>query len=269
MSKHSRLITAILSAMLMLTAFTFTSYAEELSDINSAPDEPSYDEPSYEQSSYVEPSYVEPSYDEPSYEQPSYVQPSYDEPSYDQPSYDNGQQGNDQTGDNNVYYDADGREYSNASDVYVGGEQTYTPPASIPDTTASYYDTSNTKVDTPTLTNSDWEAIKANLSSGSAKSSSSSGKSEFADMKADTSGQDKESYLVYIGWALLILSVIGFAYLIISKVRNRNKTELARAGKASGSSSNGPRYRDNSDYDDDYDSGSKKHKTPKNGKRYK
>ena len=262
MNKHSRIITAIISAICLLSAAVLPVFAE---DVEPSYDEPSYVEPSYVEPSYEEPSYVEPSYVEPSYVEPSYVEPSYVEPSYDEPSYV-------EPSDNNiVYYDDNGNQYSNPSDVYVGGEQTYDPPASIPDTTAGHYDTSNSKVDSPTLTDSDWEAIKADVSSQGKSSGSDS--DSFSSIKRDTGTENNGQKLLILGFALVLLSLVGFIYLIVSTVSRRKQVAAANQGGrsashgASGASSY--RYRSNDDYDDDFDAGKKKTKTPKNGKRYK
>lgn len=268
MSKHSRLITAILSAMLLVSAAVYAVSAEEISEGGDQPgesyvepsyDEPSYIEPSYDEPSYDEPSYVEPSYDEPSYDEPSYIEPSYDDPGYtDQISYD----------DNTVFYDGDGNQYSNPNDVYVGGEQTYTPPATIPETTVAPKDTSKTKVDEPTLKASDWDTIRANLSNQGKNTDTVAGTPNFRQIKTSVStGQYDIKYLV-IGIGLVLLSLLGFTYVIVSAVKRRKSTGIARANKAAASGS-GMRYRADDDYDDNYETTGKKTKKPKNGKRYK
>ena len=42
------------------------------------------------------------------------------------------------------YYDSNGNEYNSPDEVYVGGNQTYTPPASTPSTTAALFDAIDT-----------------------------------------------------------------------------------------------------------------------------
>lgn len=279
MKRHSRIIVMILSVTLLLAAFAVTANAEEISgesipDIPSTiesdvqPDPPSnasitpdpqpgYVEPSQQQSqeSYVDPepqySYVDP---EPQY---SYVE-SYDEPDYN----------SSESNEDNVYYDADGNEYSDVADVYVGGDQTYTPPASTAPS-APLYDTSKTKIDEKTLSANDWNDIKAKLS-GSKTSKSDGG--DFAFIQNNTSTDDNGHLILIIGIALVALSMFGFGYLIVSKVNRRKKTApVHAAGKSSGTPSNGNRYRSNSDYNDNFSSEktTKKSSKPKNGKRYK
>lgn len=283
MNRHSRFLTAILSVMLIAAACTVTAHAEDMP--------PSYVEPSYVEPSYVEPgqgeqsreepgqgeqsqdepSYNEPSYNEPSYNEPSYNEPSYNEPSYNEPVYDgdNGNNNNNNNNNNNtVYYDENGNAYSNSEEVYVGSNQTYTPPASTAPS-APLFDTSKTKVDENTLNANDWKDIKAKLSGSTAKASDSDGIGDFAFIQNNNSTGDNGHLIFILGIALIALSLAGFIYLIVSAVRRRKQTALAHAGKAAASSSNGNRYRANDDYADDYGDDSKPSKKPKNGRRYK
>ena len=277
MKRHSRFIVMILSVTLLLTAFTVTASAEDIGG-ESIADDPSTIEsevtPDPPSSASITPE-PQPSYVEPSQQQPqeSYVEPdpqySYVEPdpqysyveSYAEPDY------NSESSDDNVYYDADGNTYSDYSEVYVGGDQTYTPPASTAPS-APIYDTSKTKVDEKTLSASDWNDIKAKL--GGSKNAKSDG-GDFAFIQNNTSTDDNGHLILIIGIALLVLSLFGFGYLIFSAVNRRKKTALAHAGKASANQNSGKRYRSNADYDDNFSSekSSKKSSKPKNGKRYK
>ena len=321
MNRHSRFIVLILSLTLLASAFSVTANAEEVvssadtpvaadsaaveSEIPVDPPEsaiitpepqPSYvepsqqEQPSQQQQSEQQPqsqqeqpqeSYVEPeiqqsqeSYVEPIQQQESYVE-SYVEPEYNNP----------ESNDDSVYYDADGNEYSDYSDVYVGGDQTYTPPASTAPS-APIYDTSKTKVDETTLSDSDWKDIKAKLGGSSSKNSDDG---DFGFIQNNTSTDDNGHLILIIGIALLALSACGFGYLVFSAVNRRKKTALAHAGKSgqtaqtakssgksSGSHSSGKRYRSNSDYNDNFSSdnsakASQKNSSgkSKNAKRYK
>ena len=283
MSKHSRLITAFLSALMLVSAAVYAVSAEDIggeggetpggaSTVTPGEDEPapggdtSFVEPSYiepggedsasgGESSYVDPGYVDPGYVDPGSGESSYVDPGYTE----QPQYD----------ESTVFYDGDGNVYSNPNDVYVGGEQTYTPPATIPSTTVAPKDTTNTKVDEPTMKASDWDTIRASLSNQGKSAGKEVSTPNFRQIKTSVnSGQNDIKYLA-IGIGLLLLSVAGFTFVIVSTVRRRKSTGAARANKAAAASSNGMRYRADDDYDDNYNSAGKKEKKPKNGKRYK
>ena len=274
MNRHSRFITAILSVMLIASACTVTANAEDIGGDQSYV-EPSYVEPSYNEPSYNEPSQNEPSYNEPSYNEPSYNEPSYNEPSYNEgggnePGYNDGDGGNNNNNNNNnnnVYYDENGNAYSNTDEIYVGSNQTYTPPASTAPS-APLYDTSKTKVDENTLNANDWKDIQAKLSGSTAKATDTDNTGDFAFIQNNNATGDNGHLIFIIGVALIAVSLAGFVYLIISAVRRRKKNALAYAGKAA-ASSNGSRYRANDDYDDNYGDDSKPSKKPKNGRRYK
>ena len=280
MNRHSRFITAILSVMLIASACTVTAYAEDMGE-QSNNNEPSYNEPSYNEPSYNEPSYNEPSYNEPSYNEPSYNEPSYNEPSYNEPSYNDGGNNNDgyydgdggnnnnnnNNNNNTVYYDENGNAYTDSNEVYVGSNQTYSPPASTAPS-APLYDTSKTKVDENTLNANDWKDIQAKLSASTAKASDTDNTGDFAFIQNNTASGDNGHLILIIGIALIAVSVAGFIYLIVSAVRRRKQNALAYAGKAA-ANSNGSRYRANDDYADNYGDDPKPAKKPKNGRRYK
>ena len=192
-----------------------------------------------------------------------------------QQSYDGGGAGGN-TGDASTYYDGDGNEHSNPDEVYVGGDQTYTPPASTPSTTAALYDTSKEKVYDKTLSSNDWKNIREKLN-GSNASEVKNGVVDFSDMQAVASDGNNGHWLLIIGIALSLLSLAGFGYLIFAAVSRRKKTAPVQTStaKSAPAAKSGGRYRENDDYDDDYSTGEKhvKSKTksdkPKNGTRYK
>ena len=182
------------------------------------------------------------------------------------------------------YYDSNGNEYNSPDEVYVGGNQTYTPPASTPSTTAALFDTSKDKVDEKTLSSSDWDTIKSKLTASNA-SEIKTGVVDFSDMqKSNVSSGNNGHWILIIGIALTILSIAGFVYYFISS-SNRRKTAASvhtgsKPSASAASAQNGGRYRENSDYDDQYDAGAKNKKPakqakaaktnkPKNGTRYK
>ena len=281
MKRHSRFTAALLCIFFALTsACTLSVYADN-EDVNPDPGQVSYDDGGGSQTSYDDGGQT--SYDDGG--QTSYDdggQTSYDDgqSSYDgggQTSYDGGGQtsysGSGSGG--GTYYDGDGNEYSDPGDVYVGGDQTYVPPASAPSTTAALYDTSKEKVYDKTLSSSDWKSIKEKLN-GSNASEVKNGVVDFSDMQAVASDGNNGHWLLIIGIALALLSFAGFGYLIFSAVSRRKKTANVHSGgsKYSAASASGGRYRENDDYDDDYSTekhvkSKAKSDKPKNGTRYK
>ena len=288
MKRHSRFTAALLCIFFALTsACTLCVYADN-EDNNPGEGQISYDDGG--QSSYDDGGQT--SYDDGG--QSSYDdggQSSYDDggqSSYDdggQTSYDDGGQtsysGGGQTSysgggsGGGTYYDGDGNQYSDPDDVYVGGDQTYVPPASTPSTTAALYDTSKEKVYDKTLSSSDWKSIKEKLN-GSNASEVKNGVVDFSDMQAVASDGNNGHWLLILGIALALLSFAGFGYLIFSAVSRRKKTANVHSGggKYSAASASGGRYRENDDYDDDYSTekhvkSKAKSDKPKNGTRYK
>lgn len=162
--------------------------------------------------------------------------------------------------DDYIYYDSDGNTYSDYSEMYVGGDQVYTPPATVAPS-APLYDISQTKVDENTLTSSDWNDIKAKLN-GSSKANASDG-DDFAFIQNNLSTEDNGHMIFIIGLALVILSLIGFGYLTFSAVARRKTANAHASGKSS--SKKGGHYRSD-DYNDGFKSESKK--TAKHSSRY-
>lgn len=291
MNRHSRIITAILSVLFAISAMTsvvtVTAFAEsEISgEISSeagpgggesqgggeTPESQVTPEPSPGGGESHQESQA--SYD-PGYESHGGYDPGYESQGggYDPGYVDPGNGGNDGNNNNNnnndIYYGNDGRAYSNPGDVYVGGDQTYTPPSNLPATTAALYDTSKSKVDENTLSSNDWNDIKSKLTGTNTASNSDDGDFTFIQKNADIA--DNGHWMLILGFALIILSIIGFVYLIYSAVQRRKSTAPVQA-KASSESGN-LRYRSKDDYNDQFDTEGKseaKSSKPKNGKRYK
>ena len=279
MRKHSRFITILLSAIMLASAAMCAVSADELtpgegeqniSEVTpggeesnpggeeSAPGGNTGDDSYTEDPGYVEPSVVEPSHVDPGYVDPGYNEPSYVEPGNNEQSYD----------ENTVFYDGDGNEYSSPSDVYVGGDQTYTPPVSIPSTTVAPKDVSKSSVGEPTMNDSDWENIRASFGNQGKQSDGKSSSTSFKQIKDNNlngSGLNFNDWARICGIALLVLGLACMIYTIVSFTMARKRTGAARANKAAVPVNN-TRYRDKDDYSDNYNTGSKK---GKNGKRYK
>lgn len=259
MNKHTKLTTALLTLIFSLSAFTlFSASVSAEGNIEGGGqggDTPVIVDP--------EPVYTDPITPEPVYTDPVVV---YTDPVvvYTDPPYDPGNGGNSDNGNTNtnnysdgnnsnssdnsssVYYDSDGNEYSDQSEVYVGGGQSYEPPVS----TAPSAPLIKTEkdIDVNELSKNDWNDIKASLTKAQ-KGGADSG-DDFSFIQKNTSKADNGHMFLVIGIAMVILSVAGFTYLIVSAVRRKNAAPIKGVKSAGGSAPS--RYRDESDYDDGY-----------------
>lgn len=204
---------------------------------------------------------------------------SYDDDDDDDSGYNNQNQNNRNSySDYDEEYDYEGERSSTGEILYVGGDQTYVPPATIPSTTAALYDTSKVKVDESTLTKSDWADIKQKLTA-SANTDNNPDTGDFAFIQKNTSVEDNGHWMLYLGFALIGLGVIGIIFLIIKASERRKQMAAAtvrtvnterpappavpqQSAPAKKSGKRNLRYRDDSEYGDDY--GDK----PKGGTRF-
>lgn len=168
----------------------------------------------------------------------------YDSQTSYESSYDDG--GN----SSNVYYDADGNSYSNQSDVYVGGGQSYQPPVSTAPP-AALYDTDK-KIDVNELSKGDWGDIAKQLKNSG--KSDSGGADDFTFIQNNTSRTDNGHWIIIAGITCIALSVTGFIYLIASKIHKRNKIKAGNITRSTPGKS-ASSHRANDDYNDGYGSG--------------
>ncbi len=313
MKRHSRFITALLTILFAITAGTaLTAYASEVGaegDNPPAPGggsgesyEPQPQESEYEpqpQESEYEPQPAQQSEYEPRQESYEPQQESYYDPEPYYPDESSRSGGSDsgntyESSGGNYYYDSEGHKYDNPGDIYVGSNQTYVPPSITPSTTAALYDTSKTKIDDKTLSDSDWLDIKKNLANPG-ESSKSTDSGDFAFIQNNTSTDDNGHWMLILGFSLIALSIAGFIYLIYASVNRRKNAAAATSAGNYGSgnpygksdSDEGTRYseaEETASYseDDGYNDNfgteeppkkekkkEKKSRKPKNGKRYK
>ena len=273
MTKHLRIITALLALIFCVSAvssFSVTVFAEsQVSEEPANPDpvitpEPVNPEPVNPDPVTPEPDPVTPE-PEPVTPEPEPVNPEpyNDDSGYNSNSnnnnnsnnnynnYGSGDSDNGSSADNGsessaVYYDSDGNEHDSQSDVYVGGGQTYVPPVSTAPS-APLIKTQN-NIDVNELSKNDWNDIKASLTKAQ-KGGADSG-DDFSFIQKNTSKADNGHMFLVIGIAMVILSVAGFTYLIVSAVRRKNAAPIKGVKSAGGSAPS--RYRDESDYDDGY-----------------
>ena len=220
MGIRKKVIAVISAVLLCVSAFAVTANAE---------DDYGYDgEVSETEAPYYEPEteapYYEPETEEPYYEpetEAPYYEPETEAPYYEPEteSYD----WNDED-DEPLYYSQD-------EEVYVGGGQSgYT----VPDSTApsaALYDVNT--IDGKELSDSDWNDISANLSKAAA--SDSDGDGDFGFIKNNNSTTDNGDWVLYLGIALIVLSVAGIAYVVVSIVMNRRKVAVYAGGHRSSS----------------------------------
>lgn len=242
MSRKNKLITALLSIVLCFSIFTITAYAVDLDGDGIDDDVVVTDPPAVVETdpSYVEPE-TEPPYVEPETEA-TYYEPETEAPYYEpeEPDYN--------SDSSQIYYESDNG--GESSEFYVGGGQSYVPPASTAPSAPLYE--SNRKIDDSVLSNNDWKDISASLKNAGKGSDDDS--DDFGFIKNNDSLSDNGEWMLYTGIACLALSAAGIAYVIISSVSKHKKLsggglsgkQYAYAGAGNG------RYRSSSDYDDGY-----------------
>lgn len=263
MKKYSKLFAVFCSVLMCLSVCMFSVYADNES--GAQPADPGQDsESQYSQSDDQSdvPYIPDPAPDQSSEAQSSdvpYIPEQDPASSYDdgggydsQTSYESSY--DDTNSGNNVYYDSDGNSYSNQSDVYVGGGQSYQPPVSTAPP-AALYDTDK-KIDVNELSKKDWGDISKLLKS-SGQADSNGGADDFAFIQNNTSKTDNGHWIIIAGIICIALSVVGFIYLIVSNINKRRKIKAGNISKSTpGKSAN--QYRSNDDYNDGYGSGNKK-----------
>ena len=206
MIKQHRLITALLTFIFCITAFSFTAYAvgENTGDQPSGGDDTS---------SIIEPpTYAPPVESDP---QSSQSDVSSDTPQYN-PDYNNSSNYYSKPD----YYSSNDYDYndnSQSSELYVGGGQTYDPPAS---TAASVpvYDVDSKKIDDSVLSSKDWKDIQASLNNAG---DSNSGDDDFSFIKNNDSKLNNGDWMLFLGIALIILSIAGISYVVIEIIKQR------------------------------------------------
>ncbi|HCB94965.1 MAG TPA: hypothetical protein DEP65_04480 [Ruminococcus sp.] len=206
MIKQHRLITALLTFIFCITAFSFTAYAVGAN----TGDQPSGGD---DTSSIIEPpTYAPPVESDP---QSSQSDVSSDTPQYN-PDYNNSSNYYSEPD----YYSSNDYDYndnSQSSELYVGGGQTYDPPAS---TAASVpvYDVDSKKIDDSVLSSKDWKDIQASLNNAG---DSNSGDDDFSFIKNNDSKLNNGDWMLFLGIALIILSIAGISYVVIEIIKQR------------------------------------------------
>lgn len=262
MSKHLRLVIAVLTIVFALACCSLSVFAE--ADAGSQDSQLNPEPVPTEQYYPPEPQPTDPYYP-PETEQPTepYYPPEpqptepYYPPEPEQPDYDNNSGG---------WYDSDGNSYDSPDDVYVGGGQSYDPPISTAPSAALY--STDKKIDVDELSKNDWGDIAAKLKNASV-SGDDDGSGDFSFIQQNNSNVDNGHWIIIVGILCILLSITGFGYLIASGVIRRKKMKAGNISRSSAQNERN-RYRQNDDYDDGYKAPAKKESKRSNGgRRYK
>lgn len=260
MKKHSKLCAIFLTALLSISAVSFSVSAvgEEVdpggdSSVIVDPVEPEPEpepEPSPEPEPQPQPDPVYPD----SSDSSSYVDPGYSssDSSYDNNyNYDSSYDYNNNSYDNN--YSSSQSYYSEPS--YVGGGQSYVAPSNTAPSASLIKSDNN--IDEKTLSSSDWSDISKNLKNANASDSDGD---DFSFIKNNNSKGDNGHWMFYVSIVLLALGVAGIAYFVISIVLNKKKRVAvgSRSNAPKSKSAQPQRYSSNDDYADDYSSSGRK-----------
>lgn len=265
MRKH-KLFAVSLAAVMCLSIGSLTAFSEDNSgaDASVTPDPVVSEDPA--------PVTPDPVVPDPVVPDPPAVSTDTSEISYD-PGYDGEQGGSGGGGYSDgtseytddgptYYYDSDGNSYTDQNEVYVGGGQTYEPPAATAPSAALYK--TDGKVDENTMSEGDWGDIARRLKNSDG--SNDDGAADFAAIQNNTASGDNGHWMIIAGIACLLLSLTGFVYFIVSGIMRRR----ALKAPVQAASASQPRYRANDDYDDGFKSEPKPKKTSgKGGRRYK
>lgn len=266
MKKHSKLCAIFLTALLSISAVSFSVSAvgEEVdpggdSSVIVDPVEPEPEpepEPSPEPEPQPQPDPVYPD----SSDSSSYVDPGYSssDSSYDNNyNYDSSYDYNNNNDYNNSYSSSQTYYYSEPS--YVGGGQSYVAPSNTAPSASLIKSDDN--IDEKTLSSGDWSDIAKNLKNTDTAGSDGD---DFSFIKNNNSKGDNGHWMFYVSIVLLALGVAGIAYFVISIVLNKKKRVAvggrsnAPKSKSAQSAAKAQRYSSNDDYADDYTSSNKK-----------
>lgn len=277
MKRHTRLAAIFLAALMGLSAVSFTAGAvdgaddsEIIVDPDPQPEPDPQPDPEPEPDPQPEPDPVpDPGndtsqssyYSEPDYSSSSssyYSEPDYssDTPSYDDYNY-SSSDNTDYNTDNNNYYSSESYYYSEPS--YVGGGQSYVAPSNTAPS-ASLIKTDD-NIDENTLSSNDWSDISKRLKNAD----TSSDADDFSFIKNNTSSGDNGHWMLYVAILLIVLSLSGITYFIVSTVLNKKRAAVGRGRvpqkglhkSGADEKSAGNRF-ENDDYNDDYSSTSPK-----------
>lgn len=239
MNKKIKLITLLLTLIITFSTVAFTAFAvegENTDDAIVATDAPIDDEPVEDPTDPIVEDPTDPVYEdptEPDYEEPT--EPDYEEPTepeYTEPDYSEDDSSSDSSSGNNIYSN-DSEEFYYEDDYYNNldsSNQTSTYSESD-----MYNDTS--KVDPNELSSDDWNAIAENLANADKNNTGSA--DDFNFIKKNTSTEDNGIWMLVTGGALVILSVIGIGYVIVSSITAKKKYAYANGNSGSSSSKNG------------------------------
>lgn len=264
MTKKSKLIALFLTLIICLSAFSITCFAVD--DVNPGEGGASESEP-------VEPPAEDPVVTEaPPAEDPGSSGTSSSSGNDDNNNsnsgyedYNNGSNENNYNSDNgnsynnseNNYYSDNSSDYSNNNDNddYISEynyEITETQAASQSDLYKS-----NDKIDVNELSDNDWNAIAKSLENAT----DTGGGDDFNFIKKNTSSSDNGIWMLILGASLIILSILGIGYVVLSALNKKNKYAYAGTAPKGKSGNYSSAQRPRNDYGDNY--AGKRTKQPK------
>ena len=258
--KHK--IISVISALCFLgSSACYTAFAAELMRAPSGDEDTGYTEPVTPDPGYTEPVTPDPGYTEPVTPDPGYTDPGTTDPGYteepsDDPSYYDPTYSEDPGYDGGDY---SGTDYSPTySDVISDGNYpqpvvstpVYSSPAYVDNTqqynqyianqyqaeyddnyiyipeyeepTESLVSTSSKVIDTDELTQDDWSSIMLDLSNGNLGDAANAQTFNFIKDNEDTGDTDM-MWLVYLGTALILASILLIVFVIVSTAKAKSK----------------------------------------------
>ncbi len=267
MNKKIKLITLLLTLILCFSTVGFSAFAVEgdvIDDAVSATEVPPVDDPvdppvddpvdppvddpvDPPVEDPTDPPVDDPVYDDPT--EPEYTEPEYTEPDYDDPTSSN-------TSNNNIY--SNNTEEFYYEDDYYNNIDSNAQTSTYSD--SDMFDNAG-NVDVNELSNDDWNAIANNLANADKLDV---GVDDFNFIKKNTSTEDNGIWMLITGAVLVILSILGISYVIISSIRSKKKLAFAGAGSSSNNSNKNNSNRSSNDYGDGY---SNKRSAPRKSKK--
>lgn len=245
MSRRQKLITALLAIIFCFSALSVSVFAVDY-DGDGIDDDSSYVEPDPTDPPVVTDPYVDPVTDPPYVDpvtDPPYVEPPVTDPPYVEP-----------VTDPPYNYEPEVEETFDTS--YVGGGQTYIPPASTAPSAPIYKSEGN--IDVNELSDSDWKDISENLKNAGSVDTDGD---DFNFIKNNNSMGDNGDWMLVAGVVCLLLSAAGIVYVIASAVSRRKKiAQGSYSSRQPAYASGSGHYRASDDYGDGYKTSGKKEK---------
>ncbi len=259
MFSKTRIASLLIAATVLLASFSITAFAVDTGHVNISGVEDVYDDVGSQVTPEPDPEPQPDPVPEPQPEPQPEPEPQPDNPDVSGGSSSSGSDYSDYNDYNDYPDNSDSFDYqsggadddyysssSNSGDSYYSGNTNdytvnYSPTKPVKE--ADYYNSG--KVDDSELSDNDWNAIAQSLQ----QDSNSGGGDDFNFIKNNTSESDNGLWILILGSCLVITSIVGIAYVIVSSINNKKR--FAYSGKGD---KNPPRQsaRNRNDYGDSY-----------------